>query len=377
MAAEGRIDVTLALIDRRVSGVSITSSRPLGVWSALEGRSVDAALSLAPLMSSICSTAHGVAGLRACENALGIEIDDAELAAREALVAAEVLQNHLWFWLLTAPELMGEPARMTELRQVRALLAEVIASMGSQGAWARLGGVVRTPDARRLETSLGALDSALTSLGVAAAAPPFFEHLTRIAGPIGDVFRTLLSAPVAKTGVTAVSGQTFDGATVAAALRATPGFAARPGPLELGPLVTARQHPLVREATRCLGHGVGARLVARYVETCAAAEALHHFAQNLQTRPRTASNSNARGQGFGVAATSRGPVLHAVDIEQGQIVAWRVVAPTEWTFHPEGAVREALLGLTAPDVHLAALWARWVVSTLDPCVEFSVLLRET
>ncbi|MBM4776987.1 MAG: hypothetical protein GQE15_04720, partial [Archangiaceae bacterium] len=122
---------------------------------------------------------------------------------------------------------------------------------------------------------------------------------------------------------------------------------------------------------------VGARLVARYVETCAAAEALHHFAQNLQTRPRTASNAKARGQGFGVAATSRGPVLHAVDIEQGQIVAWRVVAPTEWTFHPEGAVREALLGLTAPDVHLAALWARWVVSTLDPCVEFSVLLRET
>ncbi|MBL8941212.1 MAG: nickel-dependent hydrogenase large subunit [Archangium sp.] len=377
MAGEGRIDVTIELVDRRISGVSVASSRPLGVWKALEHRAVDEALTLAPLMSSICSTAHGVAGLRACEDALGVEIDGAEVAAREALVAAEVLQNHLWFWLLTAPELMGEPPRMTELRQVRAQLSEVLSAMGVKGGWVRLGGARRTPDDARLERSLAMLDTALASLGVAAAAPPFFEHLTRITGPIGAVFRTVLNAPVAMAGVTAVLDSSYDARAVAAALRAAPGFAARPGPMELGPLVTARQHPLVREATRCLGHGVGARLVARYVETCAAAESLHHFAQNLQAGGLRSVTPNARGQGFGVASTSRGPVLHAVEVEQGQIVAWRVVAPTEWTFHPEGAVREALLGLTAPDVHLAVLWARWVVATLDPCVECGVLVRET
>lgn len=376
MAADGRIDVTIELVDRRVLGVSVASSRPLGVWKALEHRSVDEALKLAPLMSSICSTAHGVAALRACEHALGVEIDLSEAAAREALVAAEVLQNHLWFWLLTAPELMGEPPRMAELRQVRAQLAEVTASMGGKGAWTRLGGVERTPDEARLRISLEALDVALASLGIAAAPPPFFEHLARISGPVGAVFRTVLNAPVAKAGVTARSESRFDAPSVATALRSFPQFAERPGPMELGPIVTAGEHPLVREATRCLGHGVGARLVARYVETCAAAEALHHFAQNLQVSSAADLTLDAHGQGFGVSATSRGPVLHAVDVEQGQIVAWRVVAPTEWTFHPQGPVREALLGLTAPDVHLATLWARWVVLTLDPCVECGVLVRE-
>lgn len=376
MAAEGRIDVTLELIDRRVSGVSIASSRPLGLWKALEHRSVDEALTLAPLMSSICSTAHGVAGLRACEHALGVDVDASEQAAREALVAAEVLQNHLWFWLITAPELMGEPPRMSELRQVRAQLGEVISSMGVQRGWTRLGGVARTPDGPRLKIALEALDVALDALGIAAAPPPFFEHLTRIAGPVGAVFRTVLNAPVAMAGVTVAPQASFEPASVALALRTFPEFAARPGRMELGPIVTARQHPLVREATRCLGHGVGARLVARYVETCAAAEALHHFAQNLQPVGAPTVTPTARGQGFGVAGTSRGPLLHAVDVEQGHIVAWQVVAPTEWTFHPEGAVREALFGLTAPDVHLAALWARWVVLTMDPCVECGVLVRE-
>lgn len=377
MPAEGRIDVTVELRDRRVSAVSISSSRPLGVWRALEHRSVDQALGLAPLMSSICSTAHGVAALRACEDALGVEPDANEVAAREALVAAEVLQNHLWFWLLAAPELMGEPPRMAELRQVRAQLAEVTASMGGKGPWTRLGGVARTPDVARLKTSVDALDTALVTLGIAAAPPPFFEHLARITGPVGAVFRTVLNAPVAKAGVTSASASPFDAGSVATALRTFPEFAARPGPRELGPIVTARHHPLVREAIRCLGHGVGARLVARYVETCAAAEALHHFAQNLHASEAREVRPSAQGQGFGVCDTSRGPLVHAVDVEQGQIVAWRVVAPTEWAFHPEGPVREALLGLTAPDVHLTKLWARWVVSTLDPCVECGVLVRET
>ncbi|MCU0702263.1 MAG: nickel-dependent hydrogenase large subunit, partial [Myxococcaceae bacterium] len=79
--------------------------------------------------------------------------------------------------------------------------------------------------------------------------------------------------------------------------------------------------------------------------------------------------------GAGAAETSRGPLIHAVDVEEGRVVAWRVVAPTEWTFHPRGAVREALVGMSAPDVQSAQQAARFVVTVLDPCVEFTVSME--
>ncbi len=118
-------------------------------------------------------------------------------------------------------------------------------------------------------------------------------------------------------------------------------------------------------------------LEGRSVETCAKLEALRQIAQDLQQQPTPARPGRDSGRGFGTAATSRGPVLHTVEIEQRQVVGWRVVAPTEWTFHPEGPVREALVGLAAPDVQEATRWAQWAVATLDPCVKFGVRARES
>jgi hypothetical protein len=47
----------------------------------------------------------------------------------------------------------------------------------------------------------------------------------------------------------------------------------------------------------------------------------------------------------------------------------RVLAPTEWNFHPQGALAQALSALRGDDA--AAQAARAAVA-FDPCVEFSV-----
>lgn len=380
MTTEGRIEVTLELEAGRCARVVVGSSRPLHVWKALEGRSVDEALKLLPLMSSICSSAQAVAGLRACEAALDVEVDPRENAAREAVVAAEVLQNHLWFWFVTAQDLVGAIPNLIALRRVRTRLAEATVAMMGKGPWLRLGGLERTPDLGALGRALDAVEAELHAAGLVSGAQSL-EQLSSGTGPVTDVLRVGFEAPLRALGQTSAPSESFDAAFVADAVWSVPGFERMPrgrlGPMELGPVVSTAAHPLVRQAVASMGHGVGARLVARSVETCAKFEALRQIAQDLQQPSSAAQPRRDSGRGFGTAPTSRGPVLHAVDIEQRQVVGWRVVAPTEWTFLPEGPIREALIGLAAPDVQEATRWARWAVATLDPCVEFGVRARES
>jgi Ni,Fe-hydrogenase I large subunit len=380
VAQEGRIDVTVHWAQGRCVDVDVTSTRRIDVWRSLEGRPPGDALVLAPLLSSICSTAHGLAGLEAVEAALGVEVDDVQRSVRRALVSSEVLQNHLWFWLLSAPELMGEAPDAATLRLARAQLAEVQAAMGLALPWVRVGGTSLTPNPERLAVSLDALSGLLAPLGLSPSLVGAFDDLPRLPGRVGAVLRYVLNGPLATVGVTTPREVTLEPTRVQQELETTPGFAARPTwegrPLELGPLHSSLAHPLVRVAVEKHGHGLVARLVARYVETCAILHSHRMTAQNVRASTVARASPQGSGQGVGVAPTSRGPVVHAVHVEQGQIVAWRVVAPTEWTFHPHGAVREALIGLSAPDVQSATRWSRWVVATLDPCVACEVHVRE-
>jgi hypothetical protein len=52
------------------------------------------------------------------------------------------------------------------------------------------------------------------------------------------------------------------------------------------------------------------------------------------------------------------------------VAAYRVLAPTEWNFHADGALAQWLAGRGAPAPDAAA--ARLAVTALDPCVAFTV-----
>jgi Ni,Fe-hydrogenase I large subunit len=68
-------------------------------------------------------------------------------------------------------------------------------------------------------------------------------------------------------------------------------------------------------------------------------------------------------------------LLHRVRVEDGLIVEYAAVAPTEWNFHPQGAyAREALLVDAADD---AERKARMLALSLDPCVGYEVVVEKT
>jgi Ni,Fe-hydrogenase I large subunit len=71
------------------------------------------------------------------------------------------------------------------------------------------------------------------------------------------------------------------------------------------------------------------------------------------------------GQALAWCEMARGLLLHWVQLDaQGAVQDYRVVAPTEWNFHPDGALARALAALPASDT----LAASTLAAAFDPCV---------
>jgi hypothetical protein len=76
------------------------------------------------------------------------------------------------------------------------------------------------------------------------------------------------------------------------------------------------------------------------------------------------------GAGLGWCEMARGLLLYRVRVEEGGRVAeCRLVAPTEWNFHPQGSAAHALAALPRD---AGASLARALVAAYDPCVRVSL-----
>jgi hypothetical protein len=109
------------------------------------------------------------------------------------------------------------------------------------------------------------------------------------------------------------------------------------------------------------------RLVARLVDLLrlAAPDGPHWLAHGaMPLGPR---------EGMAWTEMSRGLLVHWVRLdgtgEAARTEAYRVLAPTEWNFHPRGVLAQALSALRGPQ---AADNARTLAVAFDPCVEFTV-----
>jgi Ni,Fe-hydrogenase I large subunit len=134
---------------------------------------------------------------------------------------------------------------------------------------------------------------------------------------------------------------------------------------ETGALARERSHPLVAAAASQWGHGVGARAVARLVEL---AQLVQVLAGNAQAPRRHGASRVADGTGMSWVETARGLLVHRARVQDARIADYRIVAPTEWNFHPRGPFVRGALGLAPATPEALRLQANWIVASLDPCV---------
>ena len=88
--------------------------------------------------------------------------------------------------------------------------------------------------------------------------------------------------------------------------------------------------------------------------------------------PRIQSMRLDADEGLATVETARGLLLHRACVRDECVVDYQIVAPTEWNFHPGGALVRGLEGIDSDDERGLLRSARLAVHALDPCVGFRI-----
>jgi hypothetical protein len=414
MNLEGRIDILLTRCGDAPLGATIHSTRPQLAQKLLGGRTPEEAAHLAGLIFSLCGKAQRVAAEAACEAARGSVPDAATHRERNGTVLQELAQEHAWRLLLDWPQQAGAPLGIAP--DMPSLLAlRKTAESSRFGAYelcptgtVSLGtGVPLAGAAESLRFS--AYESGVPLAGAAGAARRFAEALdallrtTLLGEPAAawlrrdlagfDAWRRSGNTPTARlfSGLgegadTGISQATLlpplhrleDAAARDLAQRAldTPAFCGRPlwhgAPAETGALARMSEQPVLAAWIAQRGRGAGARLLARLLELAELPARLSGNGPTLVRAWRLGDNGGLAG-----VETSRGLLLHGVVLREGKVAEYRIVAPTEWNFHPAGPLAQALASLAA-GATAADLKARagLVAQSLDPCVAYGIEVND-
>lgn len=386
----GAITVHLVTRGGRVDAASVSSSRHLDVAQRLFcGRPVEHALATLPMIFSVCATAQACAATAACENASGIQPDPRHLQARELLLLAETAREHLFRILLGWSAWLKMPPGVEGLGALGRMRTAWGRALYPAGDGFRPGGGELSPDRAALAALLGELQGLLAgALGEPSdswstrwPATPHNDALSHwVEGGVAVAPRMLGSvigrgyAGLGSSEVTAMPAIADSALSALLSGGSADAFVAAPSwsgvPRETGALQRQCDNPSVAASQQAYGNALLPRLLARLFELADVVERITLLVD--QVAPAVAGPAVAQADGSGIAQVeaARGRLVHWLRIADGRVADYRILAPTEWNFHPGGALAQGLLSLPVDD-DLPQL-ARLLVDAIDPCVEAHV-----
>ncbi|GMV58654.1 MAG: hypothetical protein AMXMBFR72_17590 [Betaproteobacteria bacterium] len=364
MSLESELTIRLRWDGAHVREVAIESTRPHVADRLLAGKPVDEAVALVPRLFSICGRAQGIAAQLAAEAARGMD-GEPLAAARTRAIEAEIAQEYLWRALIDWPQAVDREPDSETLAAVRGVLA------GDGAASAR---VVRDV----IETQI--LDDDADDW-LASHVPAFEMWIAR-----APTAAAQLAAEMQRDGPRhGASGTPLlpplnaaIAARLVAALEADADFERLPQldgrPAETGAVARMQSVPLAAALAAAYGRSILVRFVARLAELARLASGRAAPLPLLGSVMLGAGRSLSRGSGRGLGwvETARGLLVHLIELDGDRVKRYRIVAPTEWNFHPRGALAAGLAGAYAASEIDLRRRAHWLAQALDPCVAYRV-----
>jgi coenzyme F420-reducing hydrogenase alpha subunit len=423
----GQLDIELHSTGA-APGAVIRSSRPLTAARIFAGKPLAAVSSQLPLLFSVCGTAQAMACAVACEAALGWSPAPSVVHARGLLLRAETIKEHLWRLLLDWPKALirldAMPAVVhmtTSAREREAAMAAAMRAFLQLRAALTAGADPFLPGAPVNQPPTDVLENASAILALTAVEQVFgtvpADWLAGVTTAADlDAWATRAdTAAAALVRMVAEQGLADLGRCDVGTLPAGSGGALAPGLLEglaaalaadafvAAPLLDGQPMettPFARELHRgglvaglaaVHGNGLLPRLAALLVELARDSAALAAAPLDAPLdapvgAPAVAALAPVSGTamvaGIGAAPAARGLLVHRLELLRGaapettRVLGYRMLAPTEWNFHPEGVVAKGLADIAAagpadagrPD-RIGAR-ARMLITAVDPCVDY-------
>lgn len=348
MQGVGQLHVQIMHDRHAITQVHIHSRRPQAAH-LLQGKTVAQVEQLVPLLFSLCGKAQTAAAQAALLAAKGLPAQTSHLP-----VVKEAIQEHLWRLLLDWPKLLGLPQQKTHFLHWHQQLRDSHDDVATHNTLRQLQVEIETHWlGMDSEAWLGMLSLSENWLTSAHPAAQLIAGLQSNAVKAQKNF-PLLPAHEMLMGVTAEMNNAF---------AATPSWQHQAA--ETGALSYYASHALLQSV-------MGASQSA----TCILARVLARMIDMLTmllnpNKPRVAALAKGDNVGVATVQTARGMLLHHVSLAQGTVTRYVLVAPTEWNFHPQGALVAALKGLKGGQKLLQHQVEQHILS-LDPCVAYEL-----
>jgi len=388
MGIEGRLEIDLHRKGEAVDKVVISSARPVQIARLFVGKTVAETLQTVPLVFSVCAMAQSSAAALACERAEGLSGFEDTQNAREMIVMAESVREHLLRIALDWPQYIPDPPEPMDVRWVMGLPGAMRGALFASGAAFESGA--------RPQVDKAASGALVADLGKFLKREVYgedieiwqnrksFDTIKDWAERAGTLPARLLQSVISRGWVRAGDGETHflprinDAEMLVRFLHDDSGmFAARPvwddRPCETSALSRQAENPLIKSLMAHCGCGLLTRLCARLCELARLPQDMLERLEMNGTGVRPGRQSG--DYGIAQVEAARGRLVHMVEIENGTVRDYRILAPTEWNFHPRGPAVRALARLRGADDAELKMQASLLISAIDPCVGFEVRVQ--
>jgi hydrogenase large subunit len=139
-------------------------------------------------------------------------------------------------------------------------------------------------------------------------------------------------------------------------------------------------HPLARALVAASGGNVRNRVIARLLELALVVPQMERWIAELEPGAPFCEDGRmpAEAEGVGMVEAARGSLGHWLEVRDGVIENYQIIAPTTWNFSPRdtagvpGALEQALVGTPVEGQAAKSVAVQHVVRSFDPCMVCTV-----
>ena len=391
MNPEGQILIEMEAHSGQCNAVSIRSTRPVLASRIMIGKHPEQALSIFPLLFSVCGVAQARASICAIQQQLDITTQPTDEHARDLLLLGETAREHMLRLLIDWPELFDYPRNNRLLPFVAGLLQDLRQTLFQDGNAFMLDSVLQL-DAPRLTDLIDQLERHLATTIFQQPLPEWLAMES-----LSDIQRWVQHSDSIAAHSIAMILKNRWGDQGACASEALPpldasalyqqfssaqarNFIAQPdwhGNLhETTSLSRQQSHTLISALTGEHGNGLITRWMARLVELAGIPAQMRTRLLKIENHSGDRIGSNeAAPLGIAQVEAARGRLIHRVVIDQQRISEYQILAPTEWNFHPRGLIQQSLANIRATDQQQLRHLSRLMINAIDPCVGYDLRLH--
>lgn len=366
----GGLNIQVVYTRDRISDVLTDNSRPMIASRLFVGKSIEQVLALIPSLFYVCGVGQLVAALQAFESALNQSVSAEVVRAREVLLLAESLREQVFSWVINwTPQNKSKLCHIVDwFNACKRRLDWCLAVEPQSGEW--------------LKAPVGELSQVLTELQLhlCEAVQPFVldnKSASSLASlgmspELCGLLATCDEYPFGNAANTLLLGNQEAVNDVNCNLDAmlSDAFCLQPTlaglPQETGCWARRR---ITNDSNFAQGNTstLTARVRSLFDEIRLAEARFESIASQRYEKVETLYH-----KGGAIVETARGTLFHRVQLSENNTVkSYRIIAPTEWNFHPDGTLKTMLAGTRLPRERVKPV-SEVLIKLLDPCVPWQL-----